>query len=440
MEYSEKFMDELVSLAKRRGFVNQSAEIYGGLQSSWDYGPLGSLMRLNIKREWLKRFVYRRSDIVPIESTLLTKREVLQASGHEAGFTDPLVECKVCHERFRADKEIPEAKDHEHQLTEAKQFNLMFKTTLGSVEEEGSLAYLRPETAQGMFVNFRFVQDSMRMKLPFGIAQIGKAFRNEITLGHFIFRTLEFEQAEIEYFVMPVEADKYFENWVSEWQSFFAEMGIAGDRVRLRPHEKDELAHYAKAATDIEYKFHFGWSELAGVANRTDYDLKQHIEHSGKDLTWFNEETKEKVVPYVIEPTLGVDRLFMALLVQAYHVSDGEDGRKEGEVVLKLHPRLAPVTVAVFPLVKKEGLPELAHEVVAKLREQEVDFIQYDESGSIGRRYRRQDEIGTPYCITVDFESKEDNSVTVRHRDSLKQERVKIDQLAAYLQELLKTY
>ncbi|MCA9388782.1 glycine--tRNA ligase [Candidatus Berkelbacteria bacterium] len=433
-------MEDLVSLAKRRGFVNQSAEIYGGLQSSWDYGPLGSLLRQNLKREWMRRFVYRRSDIVPIESTLLTKREVLQASGHEAGFTDPLVECKVCHQRFRADHDIPEGRDHKHNLTEARQFNLMFKTTLGAVEDEGSLAYFRPETAQGMFVNFKFVQEAMRMKLPFGIAQIGKAFRNEITLGHFIFRTLEFEQAEIEYFVMPAEADKHFDYWVGEWQNFFADMGIKGDRVRLRPHDKDELAHYAKAATDIEYKFHFGWSELAGVANRTDYDLKQHIEHSGKDLSWFNEEAKEKVTPYVIEPTLGVDRLFMALLVQAYHVSKGNDGRKDGEVTLKLHPRLAPVTAAVFPLVKKEGLPDLAHEIVAKLRESEIGFVQYDESGSIGRRYRRQDEIGTPYCITVDFESKDDDSVTVRHRDSLKQERVKIQELVNYLQELLKTY
>ncbi len=440
MTYPENFMDELVSLAKRRGFAFQSSDIYGGLQSSWDYGPLGALMRANIRREWLKRFVYSRTDIVPIESSLLTKREVLQASGHESGFTDPLVECKKCHQRFRADHEIPPAKDHEHELTEPKQFNLMFQTSIGPVADDGALVYLRPETAQGMFVNFKLVAEALRLKPPFGIAQIGKAFRNEITTGHFIFRTLEFEQAEIEYFVPPADAGRHFGEWVAAWEQFFADLGLTGERVRLREHGQDELAHYSAGTTDIEYEFPFGWSELAGVANRTDYDLKQHMEHSGKELSLFDEETKEKVVPYVIEPTLGIDRLLMALLVHGFYVSDGTDGREEGEHVLKLHPRIAPVTAAVFPLVKKDGLPELAREVLAKLREAQLGYVQYDESGSIGRRYRRHDEIGTPYCITIDFESKEDNSVTVRHRDSLTQERVPVEELVSHLKNLLETY
>lgn len=432
MNYPDNFMENLVSLCKRRGFVFPSSEIYGGLNAVWDYGPLGTLLRDNVRREWLKRFVYGRTDVVPIESSLLTKREVLVASGHEAGFTDPLVECRICHERFRADHEIPKAKDHEHDLTEAQHFNLMFKTHIGAVEDKGTLVYLRPETAQGMFVNFKLVADSMRMKLPFGIAQLGKAFRNEITTGNFIFRLREFEQAEIEYFVKPEEADQYFKEWSDNWMNFYASLGISGERVRFREHDKEELAHYSAGTADIEYYFPQGWSELAGIANRTDYDLKKHMENSGKDLSWFNEETKEKVVPYVIEPTLGVDRLVLALLVNGYDVSDGTDGRAEGEVVLRLPARVAPVTVAVFPLIKKGGLPEVAKGIFGALTSAGVGFVQYDESGSIGRRYRRQDEIGTPWCVTVDFESLEDNSVTIRDRDTLAQERVKIDDLVEY--------
>ena len=440
MNYSDNFMDELVSLAKRRGFVFPSAEIYGGLSAVWDYGPLGTLLKQNLRTLWRERFVYGRQDIVPIESSILTNRQVLKASGHEQGFSDPLVECKVCHERFRADHEIPTGKDHEHKLTDAKSFNLMFKTYAGPIEDEGSLVYLRPETAQGMFVNFRLVADSMRLRPPFGIAQIGKNFRNEITTGNFIFRLRELEIAEIEYYVRADDSAKYLEHWVANWKQFFVDVGLNDDRLKIRELDPEERAHYAVANIDFEYDFPFGAGEIAGVANRTDYDLKNHINHSGKDLMLFDEATKQKWIPYVIEPTLGVDRLLMALLVNGLQVSDGSDGREAGEKVLKLHPRIAPVTVAVFPLVKKSGLPEIAQDVVAKLRQERIGFIQYDESGSIGRRYRRQDEIGTPYCITVDFESKDDDAVTVRHRDSLKQERIKVSELAEYIKNLLVTY
>lgn len=435
--YPDHFMDTLVSLAKRRGFIFPSAEIYGGLGGVYDFGPLGALMKANLKRFWTERFVTGRGDILPIESALLTKPEVLRASGHETGFSDPLVECTVCHARFRADHEIPAAKDHAHQLTEAKQFNLMFKTHAGPAEETANKVYLRPETAQGMFVNFKLVADAMRMRPPFGIAQIGKAFRNEITFGNFTFRVREFEQAEIEYFVPPASADEMFADWVEAWRQFFADLGLTGDRIRLRQIPSEDLAHYASAATDVEYEFPFGWSELAGIANRTDFDLKQHIEHSGKDLSWFDEASKERMVPYVIEPTLGIDRLLLALLVHGLQISDGTDGREAGEMTLKLHPRIAPVTAAVFPLVKKEGLPELSKEVVIALRRAGIGYVQYDESGSIGRRYRRHDEIGTPFCLTVDFESKDDRSVTVRHRDTLEQVRVPIDQLVEVLTKQL---
>ena len=435
--YPDGFMETLVSLAKRRGFVFPSGEIYGGVASVWDFGPLGALLKMNVRREWMKRFVFQRSDILPIESAILTKREVLQASGHEKGFTDPLVECTVCHERYRADHEVPAAKDHQHQLTEAKQFNLMFSTHAGPVESEKNLVYLRPETAQGMFVNFKLVQESMRQKPPFGIAQVGKSFRNEITPGNFIFRTREFEQGEIEFFVPPADANEWYEKWVGEWQQFFSNYGLSGERVRTRTHEQDELAHYSAGTKDIEYEFPFGWSELAGIANRTDFDLKQHIEHSGQDLSFFDEESKSRYVPFVIEPTLGIDRAALAFLVHALTISDGTDGREAGEVVLKLHPRLAPVTAAVFPLVKKDGLPEIANEVIDALRAANLGYIQYDASGSIGKRYRRHDEIGTPFCITVDGQSKEDQTVTVRHRDTLKQDRVKLDELVSYLTEQL---
>ncbi len=464
-------MDLLVSLCKRRGFVFPSSEIYGGLGSVWDYGPLGTMLKTNIRREWMRRFVYNRGDIVPIESAVLTRREVLQASGHEEGFTDPLVECRKCGKRFRSDhyfeaqklshqKRIDETIGsgdsgpliegfsfllcgdggvHELISSEPKQFNLMFRTHAGPVESDQNLVYLRPETAQGMFVNFKLVAETMRMKPPFGIAQIGKAFRNEITPGNFIFRTREFEQAEIEYFVPPAEADEYFGGWLTIWEDFFRSLGLDDDsgRLRLRQHDKDELAHYSKATTDIEYRFPFGWSELAGVANRTDFDLKQHMEQSKQDLRWFDEDTKEKYLPHVIEPTLGIDRLMLALLVHGLHVSDGTDGREAGELVLKLHPRVAPVTAAVFPLMKKDGLAELAESIAEELRQADLGYVQSDEAGSIGKRYRRHDEIGTPFCVTVDYQSKEDGTVTVRHRDTLKQERVSRTELVNYLREQL---
>lgn len=435
MTYTPDFMEKLVSLAKRRGFVFPSADIYGGLGAVWDYGPLGALMKQNLRKLWTERFVTSRADIVPIESSILTNRKVLQASGHEAGFSDPLAECKVCHERFRTDHEIPKAKDHEHQLTEAKAFNLMFKTHAGPIDDEGNLVYLRPETAQGMFVNFKLIADAMRLRPPFGIAQIGKNFRNEITTGHFIFRLRELEIAEIEYYVTPDSADQANVDWVENWRQFFADLGLDGERMRIRELEADERAHYAKSNTDFEYEYPFGWGEIAGVANRTDYDLKNHIEHSGKDLALFDEETKEKLIPYVIEPTLGLDRLLMTLLVHGYQESDGTDGREAGETVLKLHPAIAPISAAVFPLVKKDGLAELAQDVAITLRKADLGYIQYDASGSIGKRYRRHDEIGTPFCITVDFDSKEKGTVTVRDRDTLQQETIKIEQLTQYLKE-----
>ena len=434
MNYPDNFMETLVSLAKRRGFVFPSAEIYGGLAAVWDYGPLGALMKQNLRREWMKRFVEQRNDIVPIEASILTNRQVLIASGHEKGFSDPLAECTICHERFRTDHEIPKAKDHEHKLTEAKQFNLMFKSFAGPVENEGNLVYLRPETAQGMFVNFKLIADAMRLRPPFGIAQIGKNFRNEITTGNFIFRLRELEIAELEFFVAPADAEKQNIAWVEAWKQFYVDCGLDDDRLRVRELSEKDRAHYAASNTDFEYEFPFGWGEIGGVANRTDYDLKNHIEHSGKDLSWFDEETKERIVPYVIEPTLGMDRLLMALLVHGLHISDGTDGREVGEAVLKLNPKIAPVTAAVFPLVKKEGLPQIAQDIVTSLRQANIGYVQYDESGSIGRRYRRQDEIGTPWCITVDFDSQTEKTVTLRHRDTLQQERVAIADLASRLQ------
>lgn len=447
MSYPVDFMDTLVSLCKRRGFVYPSAEIYGGLAAVHDYGPLGALMKQNLRKLWLERFVYRRSDIVPIETSILTHREVLQASGHESGFSDPLAECKVCHQRFRTDptspsglhgaSQVPQPKDHEHQLTEAKAFNLMFKTYAGPVEETGNLVYLRPETAQGMFVNFKLIADALRLRPPFGISQIGKTFRNEITTGNFIFRLRELELAEIEYFVPPADAAKHYEQWVALWTQFLADLGLVGDRIRVRELSPEDRAHYAAANTDIEYEFPFGWGEIAGIANRTDYDLKNHIQHSSQDLSWFDEETKTRIVPYVVEPTLGLDRVLMALLVHGLHISDGTDGREAGEMVLKLHPRVAPVTAAVFPLVKKDGLAEIADEITADLRTADLGYVQSDASGSIGKRYRRHDEIGTPFCVTVDYQTKEDDTVTVRYRDTLEQERVARSELVRYLREQL---
>jgi len=426
-------MKKIVSLAKRRGFIFQSSEIYGGIEALWDYGPLGSLLKNNIKREWLKRFVQQRDDISLIDASIIMHPKVWEASGHLENFTDPLIECKKCHARHREDtlekKECPNCGSKE--FTEARHFNLMFKTFLGSVEDETNIAYLRPETAQSMFTNFKLVQESMRHKLPFGIAQVGKSFRNEITTGNFIFRTREFEIAEIEYFVKPGEDEKMFDYWVDEWEKFFLDLGL--DKKKLHRVEKKDLAHYSKRTVDIEYDFPFGRSELAGIANRTDFDLKAHMKASGQDLQYRDEESGEKFVPYVIEPTLGIERLLLALLIDSYEEVRGSrtkttDATKEVEVVLNLVKHIAPIQVAVFPLVKnKPDFVKKAREVYESLRKEFV--CQYDETGSIGRRYRRHDEIGTPYAVTVDFESLENNDVTLRDRSTMKQTRISIDNL-----------
>lgn len=442
IEKNFNLLEKITNLAKRRGFVFPSAEIYGGVGAIYDLGPLGVMLKNNLRAEWLKKFTQERDDVLPIESAIITKREVLRASGHEAGFTDPLVECKICHQRFRADKEIPEAKDHKHDVTSPKKFNLMFRTYLGATEETGDLTYLRPETAQGMFVNFKNILETSRAKLPFGIAQSGKSFRNEITTGEFLFRLREFEIAEIEYFVKPGEDMEWFEKWIGEWENFFLGLGMKKENLQRYNHSQKSLAHYSKGTTDLQYKYPWGWDELAGVANRTDFDLKNHAKASGKELTYFDELENKKYLPYVIEPTLGLERAMFAFLVDSYREYPG--GRKaeggvrktengETEIVLHLHPRLAPIKAAVLPLVKKEKLPEIAGEIAKELKN--LFYVQYDESGSIGRRYRRQDEIGTPFCVTVDFETQKDHAVTVRDRDTMKQERVKIKELAAHLQE-----
>jgi glycyl-tRNA synthetase len=427
-------MEKIVNLAKRRGFVFQSSEIYGGFASTWDYGPLGVELKRNIRESWWRYMVTSRDHMVGIESAILMHPRVWEASGHIAGFSDPLVDCKKCKARFRADHvataQCPE-RPSKHpgecggELTESRQFNLMFKTFVGPVEEDASVAFLRPETAQGMFVNFLNVLQSGRLKPPFGIAQIGKSFRNEITPGNFIFRTREFEQMEMEFFVKPGNDDEWFDFWRSERLNWYTkELGIKADNLRLHHYGPDELAHYAKACSDIEYQFPFGWSELEGVANRTDFDLKQHAEYSGKDLSFYDEETKERYVPYVIEPAVGVDRILLILMLDAY---DEDVAEGETRAVLRFKPCMAPVKAAVLPLLRKDGQPEKAKEIVSMLKQRWV--VQYDQAGSIGRRYRRQDEIGTPFGITVDHQTMADNTVTLRDRDSMQQERIPIDRL-----------
>jgi glycyl-tRNA synthetase len=435
-------MDKIVALSKRRGFIFPSSEIYGGLGSTYDYGHYGVLLKTNVKNEWWRSMLQERDDIVALDSAILQHPRVWEASGHLAGFTDPLVDCRTCGQRFRADHldELPcGRKPSKHpggtpecDLTPARDFNLMFETTIGPVKESGSIAYLRPETAQGIFINFKNVLQFSRKKPPFGIAQIGKSFRNEITPGNFIFRTREFEQMEMEYFVPPAEAEKWFAHWLAERERWYTELGIRADHLRLREHAQDELSHYSSATSDVEYLFPIGWSELEGIANRGAFDLTQHTEYSGEKLEYFDQATGERYVPHVIEPAAGADRATLAFLVDAY---DEEEVDGEQRTVLKLHPRLAPVKVAVLPLVRKDGQPELAREVYAALRVRIQ--AEYDEGGSIGRRYRRQDEIGTPYCVTIDHQSLEDRTVTVRDRDSLAQERVAIDDLPALLSERL---
>lgn len=433
-------MEKIVSLCKRRGIIFQSSEIYGGSPSTYDFGPLGVELRNNIKKSWWKKIVQERDDVVGLDAAIIMHPKVWEASGHLAGFSDPLVECKSCHKRFRADEVKNKCPECSGELTEAKMFNLMFKTYAGPVEESGREVYLRPETAQAIFTNFKRIQEASRMKIPFGIAQIGKSFRNEITPGNFIFRTREFEQMELEFFTHPKEAKKWYEYWQKERLNWYQDLGIKKGNLRLREHKKDELAHYAAACSDVEYKFPWGWAELEGVANRQDFDLKQHSKFSGQDLSYFDDEIKEKYIPYVIEPSAGVDRTLLAILVDAYEEISG--GRttttkavKEVEVVLHLHKDLAPIKIAVLPLVKKEPLIKQAQEIYQNLKKKWM--VQYDEIGSIGRRYRRQDEIGTPYCLTVDFESLEDKKITIRDRDTMKQERIAIENLDSYFKKLL---
>jgi glycyl-tRNA synthetase len=426
-------MEKIVSLAKRRGFIFQSSEIYGGLNSCWDYGPLGVELKNNVKRAWWKAVVQMRDDMVGLDSSILMHPRVWEASGHVAGFSDPLVDCKQCRQRFRADHlEGDRCPECGGELTEARQFNLMFKTFMGPVEESAAVVYLRPETAQGIFVNFQNVLTSTRMKIPFGIAQIGKSFRNEITPGNFTFRTREFEQMEIEYFVRPGTDEAVHEQWIKDRFQWYLDYGITPERLRLRPHDQDELAHYARACSDIEYYFPMGWSELEGIANRTDFDLKQHEKYSGCRMDYFDPATNEHYVPYVIEPSAGADRATLAFLLDAYHE---EEVNGETRVVLKLHYALAPYKVAVLPLSRKEPLVNLANELWRSLRKNWM--VDYDDSKAIGRRYRRQDEIGTPFCVTVDFQSLEDNMVTVRDRDTMNQDRVPIAELEQYLKEKL---
>ena len=464
-------MDKIVSLSKRRGFIFQSSEIYGGTGSCWDYGPLGVELKNNVKAAWWRDSVQSRSDMVGLDSSILMHPRVWKASGHLDHFTDPMVDCRACKKRFRSDKIeetewvhycaatkgnkfiVPAGESCKHcgarrtlcpacgkgELTEPRQFNLMFKTFMGPVEEDAAVTYLRPETAQGIFVNFDNVLQSMRMKLPFGIAQIGKSFRNEITPGNFTFRSREFEQMEIEFFVMPGTDEEWHQRWLDERFAWYPKYGIRKENLRLREHEKDELAHYAKRTADIEYLFPMGWSELEGVANRTDFDLKQHAQFSGKALEYFDEESKQKVVPYVIEPSAGADRATLAFLVDAYRE---EQVKGEKRVVLNFHPELAPVKIAVLPLLKKNDLiVETAKKLMSDLRKRW--HAVYDDTASIGRLYRRQDEVGTPFCVTVDVQtvgddkSAADEKVTIRDRNTMQQIRVPMDNLEAVMADLM---
>jgi glycyl-tRNA synthetase len=440
-------MEAVTSLAKRRGIVFRSSEIYGGLRSCWDYGPLGVELKKNVKNAWWRSMVQLRDDVVGLDASILMSPKVWEASGHLESFSDPLVECEDCHRRFREDhlpgwepgKDSTQVRCPEcgGKLSDPRNFNLMFKTHMGPVEEEGSVVYLRPETAQAMFVDFVTVQQSSRKKLPFGIAQIGKSFRNEITPGNFIFRTREFEQMEMEFFVVPGTDEEWHRTWLDERMRWYLDLGVREEKLRLRQHESDELAHYAKDTYDIEYEFPFGWSELEGIANRTDFDLKQHEKFSGEDLTYFDQEKGERYHPFVIEPAAGVDRATLAFLVDAYRVEEAPSakGGTEKRTYLALHKDLAPMKVAVLPLSRNETLVPEARRVFDLVKTRWM--TDYDDAGSIGRRYRRQDEAGTPFCVTVDFDSLEDRAVTVRERDSMRQERLPIGSLAAYLGERL---
>lgn len=427
-------IEALTSLAKRRGFIFRSSEIYGGVASTWDYGPLGVELKRNIKDAWWRTFVWERDDMVGLDSSILMHPEVWRASGHVDSFTDPLVDCRECRQRWREDQ-LAERKcpDCGGELTDSRNFNLMFKTFIGPVEDDASVAFLRPETAQGIFVNFENVLNSSRKRLPFGIAQIGKAFRNEITTGGFIFRTREFEIMEIEYFVEPGEDERIHARWVEDCLRWYTDLGVRSDRLRVRPHDADELSHYSKATYDVEYLFPWGWGEIQGIANRTDFDLKAHSERSGHALNYFDQAANKRFVPYVVEPSAGVDRAAMTFLVDAYTEEEAPtaDGRTQKRILLKLHPSIAPVKVAILPLSRNERLTPMARSVYDTVRQSGAvsGFVQYDDAQSIGRRYRRQDEIGTPLCVTVDFDSLDDNAVTIRERDTMEQARIPVDAL-----------
>ena len=432
-------MDKLVSLCKRRGYVFPSSEIYGGLGSCWDYGPLGAELKRNLKSFWWEAMTNRRDDIEGLDAAILMHPQVWITSGHVAEFTDPLVDCKKCKARFRADK-LPEARcplkpsksplECGGELTEARKFNLMFKTFMGPVEDESAIVYMRPETAQGIYVNFLNVKNSSRQKIPFGIAQIGKAFRNEITPGNFIFRTREFEQMEMQFFIHPTEDDKWFEYWRQERWNWYKDLGIKMEKLRWHQHGEGELAHYAKAAYDIEYEYPFGWQELEGVHNRTDFDLSRHMKATNKDLRYFDERFPEKFVPYIIETSAGCDRTLLTLLVDAY---DEVEVKGEMRVFLRLSPKVAPIKAAIFPLVNKEGMPEYAEKVYHDLKKKFKVF--YDDSGAVGRRYARMDEAGCPFCITIDGQTIQDNTMTLRDRDSMEQTRMTASQISDFLNE-----
>jgi glycyl-tRNA synthetase len=451
----ENLMDKIISLCKRRGFIFPGSEIYGGLANTWDFGPLGVELKNNIKKQWWHYMVTKRDNVVGLDSGIILNPKVWEASGHVSNFSDPLVECKQCHARFRAD-DLKEGKYGEvslkdgrphcplcgGELTEERKFNLMFKTYFGPVEDSAHIVYLRPETAQGIFINFKQILNSSRQKLPFGIAQIGKSFRNEITPQNFIFRTREFEQMELEFFVKPQEALKWYEYWKEERLKWYLDLGIKKENIRLREHDKSELAHYAQGCADVEYRFPFigkeGWGELEGIANRTDYDLKNHQLYSQKDLTYFDEEENKNYLPYVIEPSSGVERSLLAFLLDAYHEEEDKEGSR---IVLKFDPRLAPIKLAVLPLLRNNPqLVDLAKNIYLELKRKLPYLIDYDETGSIGRRYRRQDEIGTPWCLTIDHESLEDKTVTIRDRDTMKQERIKIEEIESFINEKLQNH
>ena len=456
MQNQEKTMEKIVALCKGRGFVYPGSEIYGGLANSWDYGPLGVEFKNNVKRAWWKKFIQESPYNVGLDAAILMNPKVWVASGHVGGFSDPLMDCKDCKARFRADKLIEDATGEiadgwsdekmiefineknipcpecgKHNFTDIRKFNLMFKTFQGVTEDSSSEIYLRPETAQGIFVNFQSVQRTSRKKLPFGIGQIGKSFRNEITPGNFIFRIREFEQMELEFFCKPGTDLEWFKYWKDYCENFLLSLGIKKENMRLRDHDPEELSHYSNATTDIEYLFPFGWGELWGIADRTDFDLKKHSEFSGEKMEYTDPESGEKYIPYCIEPSLGADRVALAFLVDAYDEEVVDPEKNDTRVVMHFHPALAPIKAAVLPLSKK--LSEEAVKVYEKLASEFM--CEYDESGSIGKRYRRQDEIGTPFCITYDFDSRDDDSVTVRHRDSMEQERVKIEDLTDYIRE-----